>query len=130
MPPAPYEFTELWPDYPRLADERARSLEGYVDARRLTGGQARCAGLVHEEEVGRPERVVYELAPSGPSSLWLDGRLLASTAGSLGAVLGRGIRVEADLGPGRHRIAVSTCPEDGPAARSGFYLLERRRILQ
>ncbi|HVR95115.1 MAG TPA: hypothetical protein VMW27_00770 [Thermoanaerobaculia bacterium] len=130
MPPAPYELTELWPAYPRLKDERARSLEGYIDARRLTGGQARCAGLVHEVEVENPARAVYELAPSGPSTLWLDGRLLASTSGSLGAVLGRGIRVEADLGPGRHRIAVSTCPEDSPAARSGFYLLERRRAPQ
>lgn len=128
MPPSPQAFTELWPGYPRLKDEEARALEGYVDASRLTRGQRRCVGLVHEQEVEAPVRVVYELAPSGPTSLWLDGRLLASTAGSLGAVLGRGIQIQADLEPGRHRIAVSTCPEEGTAARSGFYLLERRRL--
>jgi hypothetical protein len=130
MPPPPEAFAELWPGYPRLRDERARALEGYVDARRLTRGQRRCVGLVHEQEVETPARVVYELAPSGPTSLWLDGRLLASTAGSLGAILGRGLQVQADLAPGRHRLTVSTCPEQGPEARSGFYLLERQRLVQ
>ncbi len=130
MPPSPQAFTELWPRYPRLTGERARALEGYVDARRLTRGQARCVTLVHELEVETPARVVYELAPSGPTSLWLDEQLLASTAGSLGAVLGRGVRVHADLSPGRHRLTVSTCPEQGPESRSGFYLLERQRLVQ
>jgi hypothetical protein len=101
-------------------------VEGYVDARRMSRGRE-CAGLVHEEETAAPARIDYELAASGPSTLWLDGRLLVATREDAGAVLGRGIALPVDLTSGPHRITVLTCPESGPAARSGFYLVERRR---
>jgi hypothetical protein len=115
-------FVLDWQGYPRLADPAARAVEGYVDARRISQGRD-CATLVHEEETGTAARVDYELAPSGPTTLWLDGRFLASTAGNPGAVLGEGIRLPVDLAPGLHRITVRTCPaKDG---RSGFYLVER-----
>lgn len=114
------------PDYPRLMNPRARAVEGYVDARRVARGRS-CVALVHELESDARARVDYELAPSGPSTLWLDDRLLISTAADSGAVLGRGIVLPMDLTPGRHRITVLTCPESGPEARSGFYLVERRR---
>ncbi|HEY4564806.1 MAG TPA: hypothetical protein VIJ36_17615, partial [Thermoanaerobaculia bacterium] len=74
-----------------------------------------------------PVRIEYELAPSGPSTLWLDGRRLVSEAGEPGAVLGRGIVLPVELTAGTHRLAVLTCPDTTPAARSGFYLVERKR---
>jgi len=124
LPPPREETSAFWPDYPRLTDGKARAIEGYVDARRLSQGK-NCLALVHDEEIREPRRTAYELAPSGPSTLWLDDRLLASTAGDSAAVLGRGITLPVELEPGYHRITVRTCPESGPAARSGFYLLER-----
>jgi hypothetical protein len=126
LPPPADAAPALWPDYPRLADPAARATEGYVDARRVVQGRD-CVGLVHEETAAAAARVDYELAPSGPSTLWLDGRLLAATAGEPGAVLGRGIVLPVDLTPGPHRIAVLTCPESAPGSRAGFYLLERKR---
>lgn len=122
----PGEAPAAWPDYPRLTDPRQRAVEGYVDAGRLTQGRG-CLALVHEEEAASPVRIDYELAPSGPTTLWLDDRLLTSAAGDGGAVLGQGINVPVDLAPGRHRITVLTCPESGPGGRTGFYLVERRR---
>ncbi|HSG38662.1 MAG TPA: hypothetical protein VLE27_03395, partial [Thermoanaerobaculia bacterium] len=86
-----------------------------------------CLALVHEEETASSVRIDYELAPSGPTTLWLDGRLLTSASGDGGAVLGHGIVTPVDLTPGLHRITVLTCPESGREGRSGFYLLERRR---
>jgi len=117
-------FVLDWNGYPRLTDPAARAVEGYVDARRITQGRD-CATLVHEEETKSAARIDYELAPSGPTTLWLDDRLLASTAGEPGAVLGKGILLPMELATGVHRITVRTCPaRDG---RSGFYLVERGR---
>jgi hypothetical protein len=127
MPPPASAAVAAWPDYPRLADPRGRELEGYVDARRVSprGG---CVGLAREEGVVvAAARIEYELAPSGPTTLWLDGRLLAAVGGEPGAVLGRGIVLPVELAPGTHRLAVLTCPDSTPAARAGFYLLERKR---
>jgi hypothetical protein len=115
-------FVLDWQGYPRLADPAARAVEGYVDARRISPG-GDCATLVHDEEAKAATRTDYELAPSGPTTLWLDGRLLAIVAGEPGAVLGKGILLPVDLAPGAHRITVRTCPaRDG---RAGFYLLAR-----
>ncbi len=125
-PSLPLAEPVFGPDYPRLTDPRARGAEGYVDARRVARGRG-CAALVYERESDTGVRIDYELAPSGPSTLWLDDRLLISTAADSGAVLGRGIVLPMDLTPGHHRITVLTCPESGPEARSGFYLVERRR---
>ncbi|HEY4588073.1 MAG TPA: hypothetical protein VII86_02555, partial [Thermoanaerobaculia bacterium] len=126
LPPPADAAVASWPGYPRLADPRGRELEGYVDARRVSQGRE-CVGLVHEEAAGAPVRIEYELAPSGPSTLWLDGRLLASEMGEPGAVLGRGIVLPVELTAGTHRLAVLTCPDTTPAARAGFYLVERKR---
>ena len=122
----PTETSAFWPAYPRLTDPGARALEGYVDARRISPGRD-CVGLVHEEETAAAARIDYELAPAGPTTLWLDGRLLVAARGDAGAVLGKGVALPVDLAPGLHRIAVLTCPESGPGARSGFYLVARRR---
>jgi hypothetical protein len=126
LPPPADAGPASWPDYPRLADPAARAVEGYVDARRVAQGRD-CVGLVHEEAPAAPVRIDYELSPSGPSTFWLDGRLLVSTAGEPGAVLGRGIVLPVDLAPGAHRITVLTCPESAPGSRAGFYLVERKR---
>jgi hypothetical protein len=113
-----------WPAYPRLVDPRGRELEGYVDARRISQGRG-CVGLAHEETAEAPARIDYELAPSGPSTLWLDGRLLVTAAGEAGAVLGRGTLLPVELTAGPHRLTVLTCPDS--TNRSGFYLVERKR---
>ena len=115
-------FVLDWQGYPRLADPAAHAVEGYVDARRVSQGKD-CATLVHDEPAAAAGIVDYELAPSGPTTLWLDGRLLASVAGEPGAVLGRGLVLPMELTPGPHQITVKTCPaRDG---RSGFYLVDR-----
>jgi hypothetical protein len=126
LPPSDEAAAELWPAYPRLADPKARAVEGYVDARRVARGR-NCVAFVHEQESRERERIDYELAPSGPSALWLDERLLLKSQTDSGAVLKRDIELPIDLTPGRHRITVLTCPESGPEARSGFYLVARRR---
>ncbi len=64
----------------------------------------------------------YELAPYGPSKLWLDDRLLLSIDESPAGILGKGVKVPLALAPGEHRITLLTCP--GAGNRSGFYLLE------
>ena len=124
LPPPPDSALAAWTEYPHPIDLRERAEEGYVDARRVVQGRE-CVGLVHEESAAASSRIDYELASSGPSTLWLDGRLLASTGGG-GAVLGRGTVLPVDLTPGNHRLTVLTCPESSPDGRSGFYLLARR----
>jgi len=119
--PAP-GFVLDWSGYPRLTDPAAQAIEGYVDARRVSPG-GDCTTLVHQEQTQSATHVDYELAPSGPTTLWLDDRPLISTSGDSGAVLGKGMALPVDLAPGNHRITVKTCPaRDG---RSGFYLLNR-----
>jgi hypothetical protein len=103
-------------------------LEGYVDGRRMgAGARGGCLQFVHDEEADSPIHVTYELAPSGPSSLALDGRSMVSTAANLGAVLGQGLLVPVNLAPGRHTLTVLTCPDGGAPPRVGFYLLRRER---
>ena len=111
--------------YPRAGDPRARALEGYVDARRLAPAGA-CATFTHDLETEAPATIDFELAPSGPASLALDGEPAVRVDADLGAVLGGGVRVPLALAPGRHRLTVTTCP-DRTAQRCGFYLLERAR---
>jgi hypothetical protein len=125
LPPSADSALASWPEYPHPNDPRERAEEGYVDARRVAQGQE-CVGLAHEESVTTPARVDYELSSSGPTTLWLDGRLLASTGGGAGAVLGRGAMLPVDLTAGSHRFTVLTCPESAADGRSGFYLLARR----
>jgi hypothetical protein len=110
--------------YPRLATGAGGEVEGYVDARRLAP-QGACIELAHDQTAAAAFQTLYELAPSGPSRLALDGRLIAATAASLHAVLGRGLLVPVALSPGAHRISVTTCPDAESPARTGFYLLQR-----
>lgn len=103
-------------------------LEGYVDGRRMGAvGRGGCLQFLHEEEADSPIHVTYELAPSGPSSIALDGRSIVSTTANLGAVLGQGLLVPVTLAPGRHTLTVLTCPDAGAPPRVGFYLLRRER---
>lgn len=114
-----------WPAYPRASSELGRRLEGFVDAARLPA-PARCQAFVQQLAVAQPIRPVFELAPWGPTRLWLDDRLLVSQFGESAAILGRGPRVVLDLAPGAHQLTVETCAVDA-RARQGFYLLARAR---
>ena len=108
---------------PRAEDDDLRAVEGYVDAAALVDDPGDCLAAVHPMTVGEATVRTYELAPYGPSKLWLDDALLLALDESPGAVLGRGVKIPFVLDPGEHRITVLTCP--GAGARSGFYLLER-----
>ncbi len=112
-----------WSFYPRASSELERRLEGFVDASRLPS-PAPCQAFVQQLAVARPIRPVFELAPWGPTRLWLDDRLLVSQGGESAAILGRGPRVELDLAPGTHRLTVETCAANAQS-RQGFYLLAR-----
>ena len=127
MPPPAGAPIDAWPAWPRPPlGSPARGVEGYVDARRETGGTAAgCVGFARIEETTAPVELDVELAPYGPMSVWLDGRPVASTGGAPRAVLG-GFRLPLALASGRHLIAVLTCPAGSPA-HVGFYWLERGR---
>ena len=122
QPPPLDQLSDL-PSHPRAADA-LRSLEGYVDTRSDAGVDDGCRLLVHPFEVSTPELRLYELAPYGPTRLWLDDRLVVSTGGTPGAVLGLGLAIPLALTPGHHRLTVSTCP-GASASYAGFYLLRR-----
>ncbi len=115
---------EPWRTYPRAATAEGRAIEGYVDAHRLVGGE-RCAELRHRFRLTRPERRRLELAPSGPTTLSLDGRVVVKVAGDPGAVLGEGVEVPLELAAGAHELAVTSCPARRRPERNGFYLLDR-----
>jgi hypothetical protein len=142
--PVPAEHSAAaWPAYPRLADPGARRREGWVDADRILGGHGDCLALVRdwEEAPGAggaaaepsgsrtPDRgpTRWELAPWGPTTLWLDGEPAARVAGEMRSVLGRGVLLEPRLGPGPHRMTVLTCraSSGGEPGRAGFYLVRR-----
>ncbi|HEY0781329.1 MAG TPA: hypothetical protein VGE98_02660 [Thermoanaerobaculia bacterium] len=116
-----------WPSYPLLPPAAGGAIEGYVDVRRFGAGAAGCVGLVLDEEVAAATRITDELAPSGPSALYLDGALVFAAGGGSGAVLGQGATLPLSLERGRHRLFVRTCPDGGTPAHVGFYLLERNR---
>ncbi len=105
--------------YPRTEGD-LRAVEAYVDAAKVTDDLGDCLALVHPMTVAEATVRTYELAPHGPSKLWLDDSLLLSLDESPSAVLGRGVKVPLALAPGEHRITVLTCP--GAGSRSGFYL--------
>lgn len=107
--------------YPRSASAGARRVEGYVDGRRVVSGGS-CATFVHRKTIEEEGPVTYQLAPYGPASLWVDGRLVTSMGEPGYAVLDEGVLVKLSLPPGSHQIAVHTCPV---GERLGFYLLEK-----
>lgn len=111
-----------WPLYPRAADPAVRAVEGYVDAERFLP-DAPCVDFARE--LSGPWTAEVELAPYAASSLWLDDRRLAAIGGEIRAVLGDGLRVGVEAGPGAHRLLVRTC-EDASGGHKGFYFLEGR----
>ncbi len=118
-----------WPAYPLATEPRIRAVEGYVDALRF--GDEGCLAMVHDFLVEPSEAGFrsWELAPYGPTTLWLDQKLLVSTRASMEAFLGRGLRLTAELEVGSHRWTVLTCRGEkigqGDSPYSGFYLLDR-----
>ena len=113
-----------WPPYPRSGNPRTRMLEAYVDARR-TSPEEPCPRFVREIAIPEPVEVEVDVAPSGPTSVWLDGRLVVAVPEGSGAVLGRSIRLPIPLSAGRHRWLVVTC--EGPERSKGFYWREWAR---
>jgi hypothetical protein len=110
--------------YPRLAGQPG-ALEGYVDGRRFDSSQD-CIDFEHRFEVETERVMGFEFAPYGPSSLWLDNRLLAQIHTDLGAILGQGMFIAPTVTPGEHLLKVSTCRARSLVDHLGFYLVRRR----
>jgi hypothetical protein len=77
---------------------------------------------VHEIDVQAPSLATYELAASGPTTLFLDGAWIASAPESE-AIPGRGVTFPLRLEAGVHELAAGTCP--ARSGTRGFYLIER-----
>ncbi len=122
-PPLDLVADPALPLYPRAATERERAVEGYVDGRRL-GAAAACLGFARAEDVERATRLVLEVSPYGSAEVFVDDRPTAAIPSPRAAVLGRGVVLSLALDPGRHRLAVRTCPAEGQV---GFYALVRGR---
>jgi hypothetical protein len=120
-PPAPSAATVGLARYPRLRDERARALEGYVDTRRIDDG-SQCITLAHPIASDAPAHWGVELAPWGPSSVFLNGAPVASLGGEPQAVIGRGVTFLLELAAGDNVLTVRTCPGHEAKGPRGFYL--------
>jgi hypothetical protein len=120
MPP-PKGAASAWEDWDEAETPRAAAFEAYVDAGRIS--TSACVAFTHLEEAKTPSLATYELAPAGPTTVFLDGQWIA-TAGASDAVLGRGVTFPVKLDPGAHELSISTCPSRGA---NGFYLVERAR---
>lgn len=115
-----------WMPYPRAEAPAERTLEAFVDLRRVpdefkdAGG---CALLAHGPlaRAGAGERL--ELAPAGPTRLSVGGREAIAVAADLGAVLGQGMVFPID-GAAGEPIVVRTCPprDSNQVAGGGFFL--------
>ncbi len=130
IPPSASDVTGL-AELPRAAEEQLRQVEGYLDVSGVAAEAGDCVALVHLQEVETLETRLYELAPYGPTRLWLDDGLLLAAGDTRRAYLGNGITFPVVLEPGIHRFTVLTCPGyaagGGGEARSGFYLVRRRQ---
>ena len=119
--------TSSWVSYPLNPDPKIFGLEAYIDARRIS--EDRCAALSHDFEVSETELKQWELAPFGPTTLWLDDQLLVSSQATMGAFLGRGLKLAVEVEPGSHRLTAFTCTGEiigaGPPPDKGFYLIDR-----
>ena len=111
------------PLYPRAPEPERRAVEGYVDAARVASSPGECRAFVHLESAALATTRFYELAPYGPSKVWLDQQPVLALDDAPAAVLGRGVTFPVHLEPGEHRLTVLTCP--GPESRTGFYLLAK-----
>lgn len=111
--------TTGWPSYPRHPVPHLRAIEGFVDLARVTPAEG-CVRLVHELPAGTSKFLRGELAPAGPTRLFLDDRLLLSVPGGGGARLADAVTVELDRAIDQpHRLLLETCAAEG---RLGFYL--------
>lgn len=127
LPVAAETDVSSWPAWPRSEDPAVAALEGFVDANRVDENSP-CLALVSEVESGGGA-AVFELAPYGPTAVWIDQDLAVSTKSAQKAFLGHGTEFVARLEPGRHRVTAVTCrvpPEKaGSPSYSGFYLRRR-----
>ncbi|HKI87368.1 MAG TPA: hypothetical protein VKA53_11555 [Thermoanaerobaculia bacterium] len=112
------------PSWPRGSSQPGRSIEGFVDARRVLPRGVPCLALAGELPTAGKQ--VLELAAWGPTTLWQDGKLLVETGGDH-AVLGRGVMFPIAPHDQTIRLTVRTCrePETPRDAPVGFYLLRR-----
>jgi hypothetical protein len=108
------------PPYPRLENAAGRAIEGFVDAGRVA--DRRCVAFGRPLPAGA-DAAIWELAPAGPTRVWLDGEPLLALGGSPGAVLGEGTRLRLPASRPGAMLTVHTCP--GPNGRTGFYWLRR-----
>jgi hypothetical protein len=95
--------------YP-LSAPLLRSVEGFVDARRVTASH--CATFARSESGPRQ----FAFAPYGKSAVAIDGRVMLATDG-VDANLARALPVA--IPPGPHRLDIRTCEAGGFC---GFYL--------
>lgn len=127
-PVPPAADLAAWPRWPRSPGEPGRRFEGWVDGDRVLGGQGDCLTLVTDlpapgdsDEPAEPAR--WEIAPHGPTSLWLEG--FGGLPGPLripatGSRLGQGVTVS--LEEAARATVLTCCGEDG---RLGFYFVRR-----
>ena len=90
--------------------------------RRVPAGLSPWCSLTSTSVPGAGEAGVLELAPWGPTELWIDGDFVARVPGPTWALLGRGVPVPASVVRRGAIFTVKTCVAEG---RGGFYLLWR-----
>ncbi|HEU4886856.1 MAG TPA: hypothetical protein VFV49_03145 [Thermoanaerobaculia bacterium] len=98
-------FITDWNGYPRFL--------GFINADRIARG-APCATFTRTLSPAR-----YELAPWGPTRVWLDERPIGETRTATLAILGRGRIIEVGTAA---EVRIETCRAGG---RAGFYLVRR-----
>ena len=119
-PPA-VEDIQRWPLLATPSEEGQPFLGGYVNFEEKLPPEGRCAAVAHELRTEEAGTRTFELAPYGPTRLWLDGRLVVEVEGNLGARLGRGLRLSLDLKGGAQSLAVVTCRSAEDGRGPGFY---------
>ena len=90
LPVDPSGDWQQWPRYPRLRDPELAGLDGFVDGRRLLEPPGDgCLAVV------RPagDLTVIEIAPWGPTQMWLDDALVFAQRSTGGAILGEGVQL-------------------------------------
>lgn len=110
------------PPYPRAALD-LRPFEGYVDGEKVAPDTP-CVSFVRQWQETQATRRTFELAPYGPTTLWLDENPVASLGGTPRAILGEGLMLRFELAAGEHRLRVRTCEGEAEAYK-GFFILDR-----
>ena len=124
-PPAEGDINEEEIYTRKQVDPIGQAYKGYVNGIRSNSNTG-CINLAHVEDVEEPANVEYEISSYGPSSIWLNDKLISKNLFPAKATLGQGIRLSLDLEEGRHIFSVRTCPDK---RQNGFYFLERNRSL-